>query len=512
MALTMAEKREALMLAERMEWKERRHKARTDLYFLLTDVLGRRDMERVWIQERCDEVQNDPDGYLDLWAREHYKSTIITFGKTIQDILASHGDDPLPEWEGREVTVGIFSHTRPNAKGFLRQIKNEFERNESLRELFPDIFWNDSREAPKWSEDDGIIVRRKGNPKEATVEAWGVVDGQPTGKHFLITVYDDIVTKESVTSPEMIKKTTESLELSYNLGSDGGARRFIGTRYHFNDTYAEVMKRKTAIPRLHPATHDGTVDGEPVLLSQQALREKYRDQGPYTFSCQMLQNPKGDETQGFREDWLRQYDGDQFGKGNRYIMVDPASGKRVTNDYTSMWVIELGIDRNYYVLDIVRDRLNLTQRARRLMELHRKYKPIQVRYEKYGLQADVEHIKTVQQSEQYRFDIVEVGGGVGKNDRIKRLMPLFEEGRVYLPRTCYRTNYQSVTEDLVQTFINEEYKAFPVPVHDDMLDSLARIAEPDTDDAGKPEWARMALKWPIEDDKPIRLNFSSEFA
>ena len=25
----------------------------------------------------------------------------------------------------------------------------------------------------------------------------------------------------------------------------------------------------------------------------------------------------------------------------------------------------------------------------------------------------------------------------------------------------------------------EEYKAFPVPVHDDMLDSLARMAEPD---------------------------------
>ena len=37
------------------------------------------------------------------------------------DILQSHGEDPLPEWEGIEPTFGIFSHTRPVAKGFLRQ-------------------------------------------------------------------------------------------------------------------------------------------------------------------------------------------------------------------------------------------------------------------------------------------------------------------------------------------------------------------------------------------------------
>ena len=73
-------------------------------------------------------VQESPDGHLDLWAREHYKSTIITFGQTIQDILR----DP-------EVTVGIFSHTRPIAKGFLRQIKRELESNQTLKDLFPDI-------------------------------------------------------------------------------------------------------------------------------------------------------------------------------------------------------------------------------------------------------------------------------------------------------------------------------------------------------------------------------------
>ena len=158
-----------------------RHLCRTDLFFLIWYGLNRKDIFHSWLLERCQEVQEKPNGYLDLWAREHYKTAIISFGKSIQDILSSHGDDPLQHWNGREVTIGIFSCTRPLAKRVLRQIKYEAEHNNVLKELFPDIFWeNPHKEAPKWSEDDGIVFKRKSNPAEATVEAWGVVDGQPT--------------------------------------------------------------------------------------------------------------------------------------------------------------------------------------------------------------------------------------------------------------------------------------------------------------------------------------------
>lgn len=462
-----------------------RYLARTDLFFLLVYLCGRKDIERQWLFDRCREVQNEPDGFLDLWAREHYKSTIITFGKTIQDILASHGDEPLVP---NEVTVGIFAHTRPIAKAFLRQIKRELESNQALKDLFPDILYqNPKAQAVQWSEDDGIIVKRKSNPKEATIEAWGLVDGQPISKHFSLLIYDDVVTKASVNTPEMVAKTTEALELSYNLGADGGRRRFIGTRYAFGDTYKTVIDRGTAKPRIYPATDDGTIDGAPVLLSRETLMEKRRDMGPYTFSAQMLQNPIADTSQGFRRDWLRYYDGEADKGTNRILIVDPANSKKKHSDYTAMWVVGLGADNNVYVLDIVRDRLNLTERAALVFELHRKWKPYQVRYERIGMQADVEHLRSKMRDDNYRFELVEVGGTTPKPERIKRLVPWFEEGRIYLPRKLKRTNYEGVSVDLVHQFIEEEYTQFPVAEYDDMMDSLARLAEPD-----------LPLKWPRE--------------
>ena len=63
-----------------------------------------------------------------------------------------------------ELTVAIFSHTRKIAKGFLTQIKRELEGNNFLKNLYPDVLWEDpKKEAPKWSEDEGLIVKRRLN-------------------------------------------------------------------------------------------------------------------------------------------------------------------------------------------------------------------------------------------------------------------------------------------------------------------------------------------------------------
>lgn len=462
---------------------------RTDLYALLRYGLNRADVEHPWVFARCREVQKDMDGVLDLWAREHYKSTIITFAGCLFRIIRSHGADaPVP----REVTIGIFSHTKPIAKGFLRQIKYELETNEHLKTVFDDIFWESPRkESPKWTEDEGIVVKRRANPKEATVEAHGLVDGQPTSKHFVHRMYDDVVTIESVTTPDMIAKTTAAYEMSDNLGTEGGTFSLAGTRYHFADTYGELIKRKAVKVRQHPCTQDGTENFTPsncVLMKPDTLRQKRISQGPYTFGTQMLLNPKGDNAQGFKAEWIKTTRQQPTGEGmNVYILCDPANEKRKTSDYTTFWVVGLGPDKKYVALDVVRDRLNLTERTRILFDLHRTWKPLKVGYERYGMQADIEHIQAEQERINYRFDIAELGGQTPKLDRIRKLIPLFEAGQMYLRDRRMYTDWEGNTRCLIEAFIEEEYKAFPVMSHDDMLDCLARIVDPD-----------LGAEWPIE--------------
>ena len=460
-----------------------------DLYYLLVRVCGRVDMlpcrgrlgfvDNDFAFERCREVQDHPDGFLDLWAREHWKSSIITFGLTIHDIL----NDP-------EVTFGFFSHTRPIAKAFLRQIQRELESNKVLHECFPDILWGENtKESPKWSEDDGIIVKRKTNPNEATIEAWGLVDGQPTSKHFKKLLYDDVVVAGSVTNEDMINKVMVEMERSYNLGTTPGVKRAAGTRWHFNDAYRTVSERGTFKLREYPGRK--SEDGPSIVWDEATHAEKRRNMGPYTYAAQILLNPKADALQGFRREWLRNYrtlTEAHWKRMTRYILVDAASARKKSSDYTAMMVVGLAQDGNYYILDMLRDRLSLTERAERLFKFHRKWKPREVRYEKYGMMADIEHIKTRQEQENYRFNIVEVAGQTKKNDRIGRLIPLFEQGRVYLPESLHITNYEKVALDLVNAFIENEYCAFPVGIHDDMLDALSRIAEPD-----------LTLIWPKEE-------------
>lgn len=458
---------------------------RRDLFFLLTRLLNRPDINRDWLFERCVEVQKEPNGMLDLWAREHYKSTIISFGKTIQDILDSHSKNPF-HWE-REVTVGIFSATRPLAKDFLQMISNEFRDNELLKQVYPDVLWeNPQREAPSWSLDNGITVKRKSNPREATVEAWGIIDGMPTGKHFVLRVYDDVVTEKHVTTSDMMKKTTTAWELSTNLGADGGFERYIGTRYHFNDTYREIMSRGIKT-RIYAATGDGTAQGKAVFINQAALDDKRRKQGPYTFACQMLQNPKAEDAMGFQPDWVRYYDAAPYQRKEKlwpntwryYLLCDPAGEKKKENDYTVQMVIGMGPDRNYYLVDGIRDRLNLRERTAKLFEFHRKYNIFgDAGYEKYGKDSDIEHIQEVMELENYRFGIKALGGPQPKNDRIRKLVPVFSEGRFFLPHELLFIDHEGKTQNLTKLFIDDELIPFPVAVHDDMLDCASRIRDP----------------------------------
>lgn len=237
----------------------------------------------------------------------------------------------------------------------------------------------------------------------------------------------------------------------------------------------------------------------PQKLGSSVLDDLQRDMGPYSFSGQYMQNPAPIGGGEFKQKWIRHFNNlsDKFSAQgmNVFIMVDPASGKKRKNlknkgykeidqDYTAMIVVGLHSDKNYYVLDMVRDRLNPTQRIETLIKLHMKWnrlcgKSPRVVYEDYSMQSDIYYINKAMGEMNYRFSIVPVGGKMMKEDRIRRLIPLFENHRIYLPRRINYTTIDGETVELVRTLIDDEMMTFPVAKHDDMLDALSRLLEED---------------------------------
>lgn len=487
----------------------RRWLGRNDRFYLLTILLNRPDAFHPWLYERCREVEANPDGHLDLWAREHYKSTIITFAGTIQEI----NKDP-------DITIGVFSHTKAIARKFVDQVKTEIEGNKELQRLYPDIYYeNPKKQSPRWSLDGGIVVKRNSNPKEATLEGHGLVDGMPTGAHFKLRIYDDVVTKESVTTPEQIKKTTDAWSLSDNLGAvtklDDGTEVMrtwhVGTRYSFADTYQHILDERILIPRVHPATDDGTIKGSPVFLSLSIWLHKLKTQLESTIACQQLQNPIAGNQAMFKKEHLRFMD-IRPETLNVYLVVDPASSKKKGSDRTVMLVIGVDAGLNKWLLDGYAHKMNLRERWTNMRNLRRRWMSAQgvqlleVGYEKYGMQSDIEHFETQMEIEEDSFDIRELNwtndnSGQSKPDRVQRLYPDFSQGKFYLPAIVKKptANQQRMIDQgdrhrvfspairrdenneryVLNKIFLDEYLTFPFSAHDDCVDCASRIYDMD---------------------------------
>lgn len=483
---------------------------RNDRYYLLTRILKRKDAVHPWLYARCREVEAKPDACLDLWAREHYKSTVITFAGIIQEIVR----DP-------EITIGIFSHTKPVARKFLLQIKQELEANQLLKDTYPEVLYQEpKRESPKWSEEKGIVVKRQGNPKEATVEGHGLVDGQPTGAHFKLRVYDDVVTLESVSTPDQVNKTTAAWELSDNLGAAGadglGRMQMVGTRYSYQDSYQHVIEKKVLTVRLYPATENGMPDGKPVLLSEEAWEHKKKTQGPATIACQMLQNPAAGKQSMFSKEWLSFMDV-RPATLNVYIMVDPAHSRKKDSDNTAMAVVGVDASGQRWLLDGYRHKMGLQQRWLALKGLRRKWlrmpgvQLVKCGYERYGMQADLEHFELEMKREGEFFEIIELNwvseGGQSKDDRVQRLQPDFMGRKFHLAAVCtdkdgkaYETRNQIAAREAGQAYrifkpvyqrdedgslysLNkgflDEFLTYPFSAKKDLIDATSRLFDMD---------------------------------
>ena len=378
------------------------------------------------------------------------------------------------------------SYNLKTAKSFLRQIKVELETNEMLKHLFPEILYaKPEKDSIKWSEQEGLVVKRKKNRKEPTFSSFGLVDSQATGMHFTVHSFDDAVTQDSVTTAEMIDKTTRAWQLSDNIGMSGKVstrKKYAGTRYHFHDTYKKMLELD--IPHtIITATEDGTAEGKPIFLTQESLEQKRKVQGSYIFSCQMLLNPIEKADQKFTRDMIRYYDslpvdsdGDLIPM-DFYLAVDPANEKKKESDYTAGLIFGFSPDRKIYLIDGFHDKISLGERYREIKAGHNKYQFRRVGYEKYGLQTDMDYFRMENEKTNFFMPLFQMKGSMSKEDRILRLVALFENGDILFPKHLYYDcKFDNEKIDIIERLLFEMFE-FPMCKHDDLLDCLSRVLD-----------------------------------
>lgn len=304
-----------------------------DLWFVVffvvkpfVDAMGMAKANHPFTVKICQEVEDGPKDFtLDIWARFHFKSSIITIGETIKYQL-----------KNRDHSTGIFSHKAPVAKDFLFSIKSIFENEKILAACFPDVVWAEpKKESPQWSLDEGIILKRDTNRKESSVAAHGLLEGQPTGLHYQRRVYDDVSTLDVASNPDIVEKVKHAFDTSQNLKTlVGSHHRVTGTFFSHIDPLLYIRDKKDLdgnpkyLLRFRPATEDGTATGNPVLMTQEALDEL---KGDSSFNCQQLLDPTPSAEQRLNPDFLQKIEPGSIPKDCFKFMLIDQAGDSTTN-------------------------------------------------------------------------------------------------------------------------------------------------------------------------------------
>jgi predicted phage terminase large subunit-like protein len=181
--------------------------------------------------------------------------------------------------------------------------------------------------------------------------------------------------------------------------------------------------------------------------------------GEYNFLSQYQQNPAPRDGAMVKTDWLRFYEpGEQPAKFSRKVQSwDTANKATELSDYSvcTTWGVAY---KHYYLLDVFRRKLNYPDLKRAVMEQAKKHgaRTIVIEDKASGTQL-IQDLKS-----EFVSGITEYKPPPG-TDKIMRLhaqTAMFENGRVFLPRTApWLADYV------------DELTSFPGTRHDDQVDS-----------------------------------------
>lgn len=453
------------MNSEKME--EVKGLLRESLFFLCTEFLGYKD----W-----DKVHDDVEIFLKrkakkkalLMPRNHLKSSMVTIAKSIQWIL----EDP-------NVRILIGNGVWDMSRSFLDEIKAHL-KDSKLKYLFGEF------ESARWNADEIIVKQRVKALKEPTIRTTGV-EAENTGGHFDKIILDDLTGLQNSQTAEQRAKTKRFRRSMMNLLEPGGELIEIGTRWHLDDTFSDVLGKESRYYNI--MVRKVIEDGKLIFPKKFAKKfdvklkdwisvddpmcfdyvDSLKDSMPADeFSSQYLNEPMTAENQLFKPEYFKYWD--EKPDGLHVVMcVDLASSQSVEADYTALAVVGMDKDYKIYALDYIRGKWhNPSDIVDNIFQMRDKWKPHILGMETNGFQYLLKlSVENEMRKRKNYFPIDEVRNGPKKSkfDRIKCMEPFYRSGDFF--HALWMKNKDYETE--LQTVSGEGIKG----KHDDLMDAFS---------------------------------------
>lgn len=444
-------------------------RGRTDLYFFAKGVLGYRDMAPNCHGPACRFIAVNPAQFkMILWPRDHFKSSVLTIGGTLQKVV----QDP-------ERRCLIRNEVATNANRFLRTIRQHAEGNRIFRALYPEVIPKDSKKV-RWNDSELDFVRQ-GQYPEPTISAAGITSTS-TSQHFNHITDDDPISEDAVKSELVMQEAISRIKGvdALMIDPERDTHWLIGTRWTFADVYS--WYEKTFRHRMARFIRGAIEDGQPIFPERFSLAKlaEIRDTVlEYRWSCNYMNNPRNPEVQDLNVEDLRFWrwnaSGDRVELFNAAgdvcdswrldeldvtITVDPAPAETDTSDRNAITVVGVSPRNQMVVLEVFAKRCTSLELIDALVAFTKRYGPRKIGIEKAVYQYSLKwFLKQRAEAEGLYARIEPVKpGGKGK-PHVRGLQPLMATGRVFISPS--------------HMLLRQEMADYPLGEHDDAVDCLA---------------------------------------
>jgi hypothetical protein len=458
----------------------RQELAKKDLFYLIKYVLGYSELTTHFHQPLCNSLtyyRDEPQ--LHLHPRGHFKSTIITIGESIQDIV----NNP-------NIRILLVNAVLGNSESFVQELKSHFIHNERFKTLFPE---HQVLKAKDWGNQSRFTTPARTDYwiREASVEAAGI-DKNIVSRHYDKIVFDDVVNKLNVATKEFREKILSAYREYLSLLDPPGLVRMVGTRWHYHDLYGTILDElrdalrdedepdyKIFLTRAIKHVVPISETWEPVFperFSETYLKKLRKKQKSHIFYSQYLNDPKPPEEKIFDKNNLRFSSGIFTPEGSHLFKVltcDPSVSEKSIDDPSVLLLTAINCDGDIFISRLIREWYNPEQLIDAFLKLLKDERPNVSGIEANAFQKVLKFfLEKEKVNRQIYAQIQEIKRptNIHKIDRIKRISPFLAERRIFVV-----DDPEHKSENTTQ--IEVEFDEFPFSRYDDCLDALADAIE-----------------------------------